>query len=288
MTPRVALTIAGSDSGGGAGLQADLRTFAAWGVHGTVAVTAVTAQSTVAVTGVLTIDPAFVTLQVRTVLADLDVAAVKTGMLARPDTVAAVADLAAEGCLVNLVVDPVLVSSTGHPLMDEGGVDAYRRLLIPRALVVTPNLRETAVLTGRPLADLGRIEAMVEAAEEIRGLGAVVVVIKGGHFGPPGVARRRGRARGGRGARGRAGRDGQRPRHRVLAVGGHRRPAGPGHRPRPRRGPGQGLRPPGSGGVGRLAAGRRPRAHRPPGLGPSAPRSGARPRPRARRGVAVG
>jgi hydroxymethylpyrimidine/phosphomethylpyrimidine kinase len=183
----VALTIAGSDSGGGAGLQADLRTFAAFGVHGTVAVTAVTAQNTLAVTGVVALDPGFVAQQVRTVLADLDVAAVKTGMLARADTVAAVAHLAAEGLLANLVVDPVLVSSTGHLLMDEGGVEAYRRHLIPQALVVTPNLRETAVLTGRPLADLARVEAMVEAAEEIRALGATVVVVKGGHLGPHGA-----------------------------------------------------------------------------------------------------
>jgi len=183
----VVLSIAGSDSGGGAGLQADLRTFAAWRVHGAVAVTAVTAQSTTAVTGVVAIDPAFVAQQVRTVTADLEVAAVKTGMLADPDTVATVAGLAAEGLLPELVVDPVLVSSTGHPLMDEGGVEAYRELLIPRALVVTPNLRETAVLTRRPLSALSGVEAMAEAAQEIRALGAAWVVVKGGHLGPEGA-----------------------------------------------------------------------------------------------------
>jgi hydroxymethylpyrimidine/phosphomethylpyrimidine kinase len=181
-TPTVTLTIAGSDSGGGAGLQADLKTFAALGLLGTTAVTAVTAQNTAAVVGVVTLDPEFVVAQVRAVTSDLTVAAAKTGMLARPDTVAAVAELAARGELPPLVVDPVLVSSTGHPLMDEGGVDAYRRLLLPEATVATPNLREAALLTGRSLADLATVAAMVEAAEELRALGPAVVVVKGGHL----------------------------------------------------------------------------------------------------------
>jgi hydroxymethylpyrimidine/phosphomethylpyrimidine kinase len=181
VTPFVALTVAGSDSGGGAGLQADLRTFAAWGVHGTVAVTAVTAQSTTQVAGVMPLPAAFVALQVRTVADDLAIRAAKTGMLATAATVAAVADLAAEGLLPDLVVDPVLVSSTGHLLMEEAGVDAYRRLLLPRALVVTPNLREAAVLTGRRPESLASEEAMAQAAEEIRGLGPRLVVVKGGH-----------------------------------------------------------------------------------------------------------
>ncbi len=197
-TPTVALSIAGSDSGGGAGLQADLKTFAALGVFGTTAVTAVTAQNTAAVLGVVALDPDFVVAQVRAVTSDLAVAAAKTGMLARPDTVAAVAELAARGELPPLVVDPVLVSSTGHPLMDEGGVDAYRRLLLPEAAVATPNLREAALLTGRSLSDLATVGAMVEAAEELRALGATVVVVKGGHLasaareGAPGDAERPG------------------------------------------------------------------------------------------------
>jgi hydroxymethylpyrimidine kinase/phosphomethylpyrimidine kinase len=182
MTPRVVLTIAGSDSSGGAGLQADLRTFAAHGLHGATAITAVTAQNTVAVRGVLAIPPQFVLAQVDAVLEDLTVVAVKTGMLASPDTVTALGALASSGALPNLVVDPVLVSSTGHPLMDEGGVAAFREHLLPYAAVATPNLREAAVLTRRPLAELDTVEAMVAAAEELRALGAATVVVKGGHL----------------------------------------------------------------------------------------------------------
>jgi hydroxymethylpyrimidine/phosphomethylpyrimidine kinase len=182
VTPIVVLTIAGSDSGGGAGLQADLRTFAALGVFGTTAVTAVTAQHTAALLGVVAMEPAFVVAQIEAVVADLRPAAAKTGMLARPDTVRAVAELAAQGALPPLVVDPVLVSSTGHALMDEGGVDAYRRCLLPRAAVATPNLREAALLTGRRVGDLTTVEQMVEVAQELRALGSGAVVVKGGHF----------------------------------------------------------------------------------------------------------
>ena len=182
MTPIVVLSIAGSDSGGGAGLQADLRTFGALGVFGTTAVTAVTAQHTAAVVGVVAIEPAFVVAQIEAVVSDLHPAAAKTGMLALPETVLAVADLAERGLLPTLVVDPVLVSSTGHALMSEGGVDAYRRRLLPRAAVATPNLREAALLTGRQPADLATIERMIEAAEELLALGSGAVVVKGGHF----------------------------------------------------------------------------------------------------------
>ena len=182
MTPVVALSIAGSDSGGGAGIQADLKTFAAHGVFGTCAITAVTAQNTRAVTGVVTMDPAFVVAQIEAVLDDLHPRAVKTGMLATGPTVAAVAALAGRGAFERLVVDPVLVSSTGHSLMDDAGIDAYRTLLLPLATVATPNLSEAAVLTGRRLEDLGSLDAMVAAAEELRGLGTETVVVKGGHL----------------------------------------------------------------------------------------------------------
>jgi len=182
VTPLVALSIAGSDSGGGAGIQADLKTFSVLGVFGTTAVTALTAQNTVKVSGIVPIDPSFVVDQVRAVLDDLSPAAVKTGMLAAPETVRSVAELASRGALPNLVVDPVLVSSTGYTLMEEGGVDAYLRLLIPLAKVVTPNLRETALLTGRTLADLSSTASMIEAAEELRSLGPEMVVVKGGHL----------------------------------------------------------------------------------------------------------
>jgi hydroxymethylpyrimidine/phosphomethylpyrimidine kinase len=184
----VALTIAGSDSGGGAGLQADLKTFAAHGVYGTSAVTAVTAQHTAAVLRVVALDSELVVAQIDAVMSDLAPAAVKTGMLANPATVAAVAMLAADGALPNLVVDPVLVSSSGHALMDEGGVAAYRHLLLPHAAVATPNLREAAMLTGRTLADLSTTQAMTEAAEELRSLGTGTVVVKGGHFAAAGGA----------------------------------------------------------------------------------------------------
>jgi hydroxymethylpyrimidine/phosphomethylpyrimidine kinase len=186
VTPRIALTIAGSDSGGGAGVQADLKTFAAHGLHGTSAITAVTAQHTTAVLGVVVMEPAFVISQIEAVRADLPPLAVKTGMLATQATVAAVAELAAAGALPNLVVDPVLVSSSGQLLMEDGGLRAYRELLLAHAVVATPNLREAAVLTGRQVTDLTTTDAMMEAAEEIRALGAATVVVKGGHLGRSG------------------------------------------------------------------------------------------------------
>ncbi len=181
-TPVVALSIAGSDSGGGAGVQADLKTFAAHRVFGTCALSAVTAQNTLEVRGVVALDPEFVVAQIEAVLDDFGPRAVKTGMLASGATVAAVARLAERGELPRLVVDPVLVSSTGHRLVDEAGIDAYRTLLLPHALVATPNLREAAVLTGRRLEDLATTEAMVEAARELRALGTGTVVVKGGHL----------------------------------------------------------------------------------------------------------
>jgi len=176
------LTIAGSDSSGGAGLQADLRTFGALGVLGAVAVTAVTAQNTAEVTAVLAVEPEMVRAQVEAVTADLVVAAVKTGMLARPATVLAVATLAGNGLLPHLVVDPVLVSSTGHPLMEDGGVDAYRDELVPAAEVVTPNLREAALLVGASLEDLGSIDAMADVGRALVATGARCAVVKGGHL----------------------------------------------------------------------------------------------------------
>lgn len=175
-TPPVAMSIAGSDASGGAGIQADLRTFAAHAVHGTTAITAVTAQNTVGVQGVHTIPAAFVADQVRSITDDLDVRAVKTGMLATAETVRAVAELAEAGLLPNLVVDPVMVSSTGHRLLDEGAETAYRELLIPRATVITPNVDEAMVLTGR---ELPTIEAVTGAAVELAELGPIVIITGG-------------------------------------------------------------------------------------------------------------
>jgi len=181
-TPPTALTIAGSDSGGGAGAQADLKTFAALRVHGTSALTAVTAQNTAEVRGVVALDPAFVRLQVEAVLDDFAVRAVKTGMLATAPIVAEVAALATEGRLPNLVVDPVLVSSTGHRLMEPEGIEAYLELLVPHALVVTPNLREAAILAGTEVDALGDTAARTVVAEKLQARGARYVVVKGGHL----------------------------------------------------------------------------------------------------------
>jgi hydroxymethylpyrimidine/phosphomethylpyrimidine kinase len=172
------MTIAGSDSGGGAGIQADLKTFAALGVYGTSAITALTAQNTVGVAGVHAIPPEFVLAQIETVLADLPVAATKTGMLATAPILSAVAGLAAAGRLPNLVVDPVMVASSGDRLLDADAERAYVELLLPHAAVATPNLREAQVLLGRPITTLAQQRA---AAEALAALGPRVVVVKGGH-----------------------------------------------------------------------------------------------------------
>ncbi|HEV2310649.1 MAG TPA: bifunctional hydroxymethylpyrimidine kinase/phosphomethylpyrimidine kinase [Acidimicrobiia bacterium] len=186
MTPPVALTIAGSDSGGGAGIQADLKTFAALGVFGTSAITALTAQNSAAVAAVQTVDADFVLAQVDAVLADLPVAAVKTGLLATTETVGAVADRAAAGRLPNLVVDPVMVSSTGTRLLVPEAERAYRELLVPHARVVTPNCREAAALLGTPIESA---DDQRRAAEALAALGPEVVVVTGGDGRPGDEAR---------------------------------------------------------------------------------------------------
>jgi hydroxymethylpyrimidine/phosphomethylpyrimidine kinase len=177
VTPPVALTIAGSDSGGGAGIQADLKTFATHGVFGTSVVTALTAQNTATVRAIEPVSPGFVAAQLEAVLDDLPVAAVKTGMLAVPATVAVIAEFA--GRLPNLVVDPVLVSSTGAELFGSDARRAYVDLLFPLATVVTPNAREAAVLTGRPVTC---VDDAIAAAEELGRAGPKWVVVKGAHL----------------------------------------------------------------------------------------------------------
>jgi hydroxymethylpyrimidine/phosphomethylpyrimidine kinase len=174
--PPVALTIAGSDSGGGAGVQADLKTFAVHRVFGTSVLTALTAQNTVGVRAVERVRPGFVAEQLDAVLDDLPVRAVKTGMLASAATVAVVAAHAAR--LPNLVVDPVLVASTGQPLFDDDALHAYLDVLFPHALVVTPNAREAALLTGR---ELSTVDDAVAAAEALARATTATVVVKGGH-----------------------------------------------------------------------------------------------------------
>lgn len=176
MNPPVALTIAGSDSGGAAGIQADMRTFAALGVFGTTAITSVTAQNTTEVREVHVLPASFVAEQIETVLDDMDLGGAKTGLLASEDTVKQVAALAPR--LPPLVVDPVLVASTGQRLTEDGTIQAYRRHLLPVAAVVTPNLIEAGVLLDDVVTDLNG------AREAARRLGevAAVVVVKGGHL----------------------------------------------------------------------------------------------------------
>ena len=178
MTPRVALTIAGSDSGGGAGVQADLKTFAALGVFGASAFTALTAQNTLGVRGVHAVPADFVVAQVEAVLEDLDVRAVKTGMLATSENVRAVAGLAATGRLPLLVVDPVMVASSGDRLLEQAAERAYVDELLPYAAVLTPNLLEAQVLLG---VEIETLAAQRDAARALGALGPQVVVVKGGH-----------------------------------------------------------------------------------------------------------
>jgi hydroxymethylpyrimidine/phosphomethylpyrimidine kinase len=174
---KVALTIAGSDSGGGAGIQADLRTFAAHRVHGTSALTAITAQNSVGVTAWTALEPALVVAQIEAVATDMPVAAAKTGMLATAAIVTAVAEAVERLRIAPLVVDPVMVAKSGDRLLDAAAERAYAVALVPRATLLTPNLHEAAALLGRPVAD---VAAMREAARDLRRLGAGAVLVKGG------------------------------------------------------------------------------------------------------------
>jgi hydroxymethylpyrimidine/phosphomethylpyrimidine kinase len=178
MTP-IAVTIAGSDSGGGAGIQADLKTFAALGVYGASVITALTAQNTQGVAAIHDVPADFIAAQIDAVFSDLDIAAVKIGMLSQAAAIEAVAQGLARHRAKNIVLDPVMVASSGDRLLAPGAVELLRRELIPRALVVTPNLPEAAALTG---ASPARNEAEMEIqAHEILALGARHVLIKGGH-----------------------------------------------------------------------------------------------------------
>jgi hydroxymethylpyrimidine/phosphomethylpyrimidine kinase len=177
-TPKVALTIAGTDSGGGAGIAADLRTFGAHGVFGALVVTAVTAQNTVGVRDILAMTPAMVDAELDAVLDDLPVRAAKTGMLATAGIVELLAARGAAGRLPPLVVDPVLVASSGDPLFSGDDVAGAYRGLLAHAVVATPNLPEAALLTGFGVDD---IDAMEEAARELHEMGPRLVIVKGGH-----------------------------------------------------------------------------------------------------------
>ncbi len=172
------LTIAGSDSGGGAGIQADLKTFAALGCYGMSAITAVTAQNTCGVDGIFPLPPDFTVSQIAAVLTDIGADAVKVGMLFSAPLIAAVAGELQKHAFGYLVVDPVMVAQSGDRLLEDNAVEALRRHLLPMADVVTPNLPEAEVLAGRRLHNDAQIQA---AAREIAAGGCAAVLIKGGH-----------------------------------------------------------------------------------------------------------
>jgi hydroxymethylpyrimidine/phosphomethylpyrimidine kinase len=174
-----ALTIAGSDSGGGAGIQADLKVFMAFGCHGMSAVTALTAQNTVGVTGVHEVPADFVVQQIHAVASDLGVDAAKTGMLASAAIVEAVAEAVVVHHISPLVVDPVSVSKHGSRLLAEDAVDALKTSLFPQAALITPNLHEAETLLDHSVTTL---EEMKEAARELADLGPQAVLVKGGHL----------------------------------------------------------------------------------------------------------
>ena len=177
-----AMTIAGSDSGGGAGIQADLKTFAALGVYGTSALTAITAQNTVGVIAVHEIPTDVIAAQIQAVISDIGADAVKTGMLSSSAIVEVVAQELRRHGVERLVVDPVMIAKSGDPLLKEEAVEALRSRLVPLAAVVTPNIPEAEVLTGLTIASQ---EDMRRAARQILDMGARGVVVKGGHLEGP-------------------------------------------------------------------------------------------------------
>jgi hydroxymethylpyrimidine/phosphomethylpyrimidine kinase len=179
MTMPVALTIAGSDSSGGAGIQADLKTFAALGVYGASVITALTAQNTTGVSGIHPVPPAFVTAQIDAVFSDLTVAAVKIGMAAQLASIDAVAAGLTRWSPRHVVLDPVMVASSGDRLLAPDAVEALRTKLVPRALLITPNLPEAAALLDQPVA-----QSEAEIARQgqlLLAMGCRAVLIKGGH-----------------------------------------------------------------------------------------------------------
>ncbi|MFL5336020.1 MAG: bifunctional hydroxymethylpyrimidine kinase/phosphomethylpyrimidine kinase [Geminicoccaceae bacterium] len=177
----VALTIAGSDSGGGAGIQADLKTFSALGVYGCSVVTALTAQNTLGVQAIQAVEPSFVRRQMDSVLGDLDVRAVKVGMLGTPEAVAAVADGLIAWRPACVVLDPVMVAKGGDRLLGDEAIGALRERLLPLAELITPNLPEAGALLESP-APTDRPQ-MLAAARRLRALGPANVLLKGGHLG---------------------------------------------------------------------------------------------------------
>ncbi len=181
---QTALTIAGSDSGGGAGIQADLRTFQAHGVFGTSAITAVTAQNTVGVRAIQVLDPAIVLAQIEAVADDFSVAATKIGMLANADIIRVVAAALGRQHLGPIVLDPVMVAKGGDSLLAADAVSALRAILMPRATLLTPNIPEAEALTGMRITSVAH---MRDAAAILLSSGAQAVVVKGGHLEGPAI-----------------------------------------------------------------------------------------------------
>ena len=180
--PARALTIAGSDSGGGAGIQADLKTFMAHGVHGMSAITAVTVQNSIGVQGFYELEPRAVFEQIESVVGDIGVDAAKTGMLASAAIIGAVADACERFAVPNLVVDPVAASKHGDPLLRPDALEALRARMLPLATVVTPNLGEAELLTGVAVRERSDLET---AARAVHALGPRFVLVKGGHLPGP-------------------------------------------------------------------------------------------------------
>ena len=178
----IAMTIAGSDSGGGAGIQADLKTFAALGVYGASTLTAITAQNTVTVTAVHELPTDIIAAQIEAVITDIGVDAVKTGMLSSAGIVEAVAQELQRHGICNLVVDPVMVAKSGDALLRQEAIESLKSRLIPLAVLVTPNIPEAEALTGMTIST---DEEMQEAARQIIAMGARAVVVKGGHLSGP-------------------------------------------------------------------------------------------------------
>ncbi|MCS0496152.1 bifunctional hydroxymethylpyrimidine kinase/phosphomethylpyrimidine kinase [Ancylobacter sp. MQZ15Z-1] len=175
----IAVTIAGSDSGGGAGIQADIKTFSALGVYGASVITALTAQNTLGVTGIHDVPPAFITQQIEAVYSDLDVAATKIGMLSRPEAILAVASGLDRHQVANVVLDPVMVAASGDRLLVAEAIATLRAELLPRARLITPNLPEAAALLDEPQAT--SLEEVRAQAERLLALGPKAVLVKGGH-----------------------------------------------------------------------------------------------------------
>jgi len=179
------LICAGSDSGGGAGIQADIKTVTALGGFATTAIAALTAQNTLGVFGVLDVPPEFVRQQMELVLDDIGADAIKTGMLSKAAVIAEVAaTIGRMAPAVPLVVDPVMIAKGGHKLLDDAAHDALLRLLVPRATLLTPNIPEAEALTGMRIADP---DAMIAAGRALLGRGARAVLVKGGHLDHPDV-----------------------------------------------------------------------------------------------------